>query len=163
MVVPNVMIGFSLLMVTNIGKDISGLEMAKYHRLRTIDSCIHLLSYLSTWTASWSQTTTPAKSMTSLWVELLNLWNDFRKIVKRSLLFSALLRHGYGCFCLGYPTPAQMRPNHLFLAKAGACVRFHLDSFQDYDFRSNLDNRKCDSLFHGLYFWKWTNRFGVLQ
>ena len=75
----------------------------------------------------------------------LELW---RKAV------SALLRHGNGCLCLGYPTPAQMRPNHLFLAKAGACVRFHLDLFKDYDFRSNLDNRKCDSLFHGLYFWK---------
>ena len=72
---------------------------------------------------------------------------------------SALLRHGYGCFCAGYPPPAQMRPNLLCLAKTSACVRFHLDSLKDYDFRSNLNNRKCDSLFHGLYFWNVNESF----
>ena len=81
-------------------------------------------------------------------------WRGFNLIKTEEESSCALLRHGYGCLCLGYPTPAQMRPNHLFLAKAGACVRFHLDLFKDYDFRSNLNNRKCDSLFHGLYFWK---------
>ena len=62
-------------------------------------------------------------------------WRGFNLIKTEEESSCALLRHGNGCLCLGYPTPAQMRPNHLFLAKAGACVRFHLDLFKDYDFK----------------------------
>ena len=49
---------------------------------------------------------------------------------------------------MGYPTPTKMRPNLLYFAKANALIGFHFDTFQDYDFRSNLNNRRFDSFSH---------------